>query len=195
MSRGLVRCHTAWQVSGVLSVCDAVGVCMCVWLCGAVCNTHSQVSACMAAVLLSFCPAVLLLPTVSSCQECARYIETFKAYENRPASSIMEHTDTGDTLFHALLFLCATPCFLFTHLSGAVDCPLSKPGAGAAPLARSHALSLPLCPLMCCCVSPHAPAADYMGRLSSVLTSIRGINRSDAYSLARHFGSLADVLQ
>lgn len=28
-------------------------------------------------------------------QECARYIETFKAYENRPASSIMEHTDTG----------------------------------------------------------------------------------------------------
>jgi len=28
-------------------------------------------------------------------QECARYIETFKAFENRPASSIMEHTDTG----------------------------------------------------------------------------------------------------
>lgn len=31
-------------------------------------------------------------------QECARYIETFKAYENRPASSIMEHTDTGDLM-------------------------------------------------------------------------------------------------
>jgi hypothetical protein len=46
------------------------------------------------------------------------------------------------------------------------------------------------------CLPVHAlPAADYMGRLSSVLTSIRGINRSDAYSLARHFGSLADVLQ
>lgn len=27
-------------------------------------------------------------------QECARYVETLKAYENKPASSIMEQRDT-----------------------------------------------------------------------------------------------------
>jgi hypothetical protein len=32
-----------------------------------------------------------------------------------------------------------------------------------------------------------------MGRLAATLTTIRGVNRSDAYSLAKHFGSLADV--
>jgi hypothetical protein len=42
-----------------------------------------------------------------------------------------------------------------------------------------------------CCVSSYC--TDYMGRLASALTSIRGVNRRDAYSLARHFGSLADA--
>jgi hypothetical protein len=34
-----------------------------------------------------------------------------------------------------------------------------------------------------------------MGRLGAALTGIRGINRSDAYSMARHFGSLADAFR
>jgi hypothetical protein len=39
--------------------------------------------------------ALLTFHWLGKPQECARYIETFKAYENKPASSIMEHTDTG----------------------------------------------------------------------------------------------------
>lgn len=44
--------------------------------------------------------------------------------------------------------------------------------------------------IVCCVVD-----ADYMGRLASAVTTIRGVNRSDAYSLARHFGSLADAFR
>jgi hypothetical protein len=64
----------------------------------------------MSLVLL---PLLLLLLPLLLHQECARYIETFKGYESRPASSIKERTDT-----------------------------------------------------------------DYLGRLTSSLTTIRGINRS-----------------
>ncbi len=63
-------------------------------------------------------------------QECARYLETFKAYENKPAGAIQERVDT-----------------------------------------------------------------DYLGRLTSVLTSVRGVNRNDAATLARRFGTFADMLK
>lgn len=36
---------------------------------------------------------------------------------------------------------------------------------------------------------------DFMGRVTSTLTSIRGINRKDAYTLASHFNTMADLFQ
>jgi len=44
-------------------------------------------------LLLPMLLLLLLLPMLLH-QECARYIETFKGYESRPASSIKERTDT-----------------------------------------------------------------------------------------------------
>jgi hypothetical protein len=35
---------------------------------------------------------------------------------------------------------------------------------------------------------------DYVGRLTTVLTSLRGVNRTDAFTLGSRFGSLADIM-
>ncbi|KAI8468891.1 MAG: hypothetical protein J3K34DRAFT_386077 [Monoraphidium minutum] len=63
-------------------------------------------------------------------EECARYLELFKAYEQKPASAIQGRTDT-----------------------------------------------------------------DYVGRLTSALTSVRGVNRNDAYTIGSTFGTLADAFR
>lgn len=63
-------------------------------------------------------------------QECARYLELFKSYEQKPASAIQARTDT-----------------------------------------------------------------DYVGRLTSALTSVRGVNRNDAYTIGASFGTLADAFR
>jgi len=70
--------------------------------------------------------------THTSCQhqECARYLELFKAYEQKPADAIQARTDT-----------------------------------------------------------------DYVGRLTSALTSVRGVNRNDAYTIGATFGTLADAFR
>jgi NAD-dependent DNA ligase len=70
------------------------------------------------------------LPTNPSPQECARYLELFKAYENKPAASIQARADT-----------------------------------------------------------------DYVGRLTAALTSVRGVNRNDAYTIGATFGTLADAFR
>jgi hypothetical protein len=36
---------------------------------------------------------------------------------------------------------------------------------------------------------------DYVGRLTSALTSVRGINRNDAYTIGATFGTLADAFR
>jgi NAD-dependent DNA ligase len=75
-------------------------------------------------------PLPSLVSLVHTGQECARYLETFKSYENKPATAIQERGDT-----------------------------------------------------------------DFMGRVTSTLTSIRGINRKDAYTLASHFNTMADLFE
>ena len=68
--------------------------------------------------------------TTTRTQECARYLELFKAYEQKPAAAIQGRSDT-----------------------------------------------------------------DYVGRLTSALTSVRGVNRNDAYAVGSAFGTLADAFK
>jgi len=65
-----------------------------------------------------------------SVEECARYLETFKSYESKPAGNIQERME--------------------------------------------H---------------------DYVSRLTSALTCVRGVNRTDAVTLGKSFGTLADLLR
>ncbi|CAI5501987.1 unnamed protein product, partial [Closterium sp. Naga37s-1] len=61
--------------------------------------------------------------------ECARYLETLKSYENKPANGIQERVDS-----------------------------------------------------------------DYISRLTSALTSIRHVNKTDALTLGTNFGTLANIM-
>ena len=61
-------------------------------------------------------------------QECARYLETLRAYEQRPADAIQGRTE-----------------------------------------------------------------ADYLSRLTAVLTTVRGVNKTDVLTLGNKFGTAADI--
>lgn len=90
-----------------------------------------QFVACGVLGTLLYAASLQLCQTRVLClQECARYLETFKSYETKPASAIQERSDT-----------------------------------------------------------------DYVGRLTSALTTVRGLNRNDAYTLGTKFGTLADIFR
>lgn len=72
--------------------------------------------------------ALLRLTRACALQECARYLETLRAYEQRPADAIQGRTE-----------------------------------------------------------------ADYLSRLTAVLTTVRGVNKTDVLTLGNKFGTAADM--
>ena len=80
-------------------VCVYVYVYLCVYVCVCVC-----VYVCSAVAIL------LLLPNHhSSYEEAGRYLETYKAYENKPPDSLMERVDSD---FSSRV---SETCFVFEH--------------------------------------------------------------------------------
>jgi hypothetical protein len=102
-------------------------------------------------------------------QECARYLETFKSFETKPADAIQACLQLSMHTHH----LC------HVHSIDASD------EHGCPPLTAEQM-----------CRPPQGRVEeDYVSRLHVAMTTVRGVNKTNVLTLGRAFKSVAGIMQ
>ncbi|XP_073177444.1 DNA excision repair protein ERCC-1 isoform X4 [Lepidochelys kempii] len=111
-------------------------------------------------------------------EEAGRYLETYKAYEQKPADLLKEKVDQ-DFLSIVRLPRCALPCSSARPGTPVLSFPTAVPCQG------------PLCHEF-----PTAVSWQHLNNVvTDCLTSVKSVNKTDTLSLLSTFGSLANIAQ